>query len=276
MPIKHETTSITAVKHGTTSLTAVYHDLTKVFGPAIVSIDKPIIGRRFVQQEMVPVYFTNSDVWISTNSTASSGSTSGTFSQGTTVYGFVKVKSFHNTVPSNWTLISGTTYIPNAIYRTGSITVADSLPHDLTSGTVLSPVSIVVVKYIGFYHLEDGVYRDSTTAEADWGTRGMKAGSFTSSNTLTITQEQSSSGHYNYPYQKTVTWTGGSNIYYYSYISGPEMHYAELTEGYFDIYRVSSVGDQTLIQNEIYSGSASLNTSYAYFIIGIQNSESSS
>ena len=54
------------------------------------------------------------------------------------------------------------------------------------------------------------------------------------------------------------------------------MHYAELTEGYFDIYRVSSVGDQTLIQNEIYSGSASLNTSYAYFIIGIQNSESSS
>ena len=101
MPIKHETTSITAVKHGTTSLTAVYHDLTKVFGPAIVSIDKPIIGRRFVQQEMVPVYFTNSDVWISTNSTASSGSTSGTFSQGTTVYGFVKVKSFHNTVPSN-------------------------------------------------------------------------------------------------------------------------------------------------------------------------------
>lgn len=64
-----------------------------------------------------------SQVYLSTNQNAASGSVSGTkFNSGTTVYGFAKLAKGYN-ANSSWTIISGNQNTEGAIYRVGSKTV---------------------------------------------------------------------------------------------------------------------------------------------------------
>lgn len=81
-----------------------------------------------------------SQVYLSTTSTATSGSPSGTtFPSGSTVYGFAKVVVPH-TKPSGWTLVSGTSGAENAIYRIGSKTNLSS-SYNFGAITIASKVS---------------------------------------------------------------------------------------------------------------------------------------
>lgn len=67
-----------------------------------------------------------SSVYLSTSSTATSGSASGTsFAYGSTVYGFAVLTAGYN-APSGWTLVSGTANTSGAKYRVGSLTVSTS------------------------------------------------------------------------------------------------------------------------------------------------------
>lgn len=62
-------------------------------------------------------------VFLSTNSSATSGSSSGTsYDYGTTVYAFAKLDEGYNS-KSGWTKVSGTADSENAIYRVDSVTV---------------------------------------------------------------------------------------------------------------------------------------------------------
>ena len=63
-------------------------------------------------------------VYLSNSSSATSGSNSGTsFDDGSTVYGFAKLKAGYKHPSNDWTLISGTADTENAIYRIGSRTI---------------------------------------------------------------------------------------------------------------------------------------------------------
>ena len=65
-------------------------------------------------------------VYLSTSSTATSGSASGTkFNDGATVYGFAELAAGYSH-PSSWTKVSGTEDTEGAKYRVGSITVSSS------------------------------------------------------------------------------------------------------------------------------------------------------
>lgn len=77
-----------------------------------------------------------SSAYLSTSSTATSGSASGTnYDYGTTVYGFVVIADGYYTIDSTWTLISGTAYTAGAIYRVGSLTVGTSNDFGTKSAT---------------------------------------------------------------------------------------------------------------------------------------------
>lgn len=62
----------------------------------------------------------NTNGFVSTSSTATSGSTSIWVASGTTVYMYAKLKSFVSSVPSTWQLKDGTALCPNALYLVSS------------------------------------------------------------------------------------------------------------------------------------------------------------
>ena len=62
----------------------------------------------------------NTNCFLSTSSTATSGSTTLWVTSGTTVYTYAKLKSFVSSVPSTWQLKDGTALCPNALYLVSS------------------------------------------------------------------------------------------------------------------------------------------------------------
>lgn len=248
----------------------------------IVSIDKPI--RAYNIRTGVITRFANCTVWLSTSSTATSGSTSGTYTVGTTVYGFCQVNCLHNNVPSDWTLISGTTYMENAIYRTGSYTIpAADTPdtYDLSAGSAVNLITLVTTKKIFFGYGDDGVY--SANPRVGWWagytpyTYGTNLGSFSSSTTLSISTEQYTSSppaqFQGENYYRTITWASSTTNYiYYSYTNYDQ---EAITAPIFDVWRVGVGGTMSQVATSVSSlSSLSLSTSYAYFVFKQQNLES--
>lgn len=105
MAIKHGSISLSAVKHGSITVSQVDHGSINVFYPSFAVTIKAGTG-------------VNS-VFLSTNQSALSGSSSGTkFKKGTTVYAFAALNTDGYNALSSWT------YIGNGnIYRVGSVTV---------------------------------------------------------------------------------------------------------------------------------------------------------
>jgi len=94
------------------------HDATTPF----VTIETNEAGRNVTMNTATGV----KSVYLSTTSTATSGSASGTkFNDGATVYGFVELAAGYKH-QSNWTKVSGTEDTEGAKYRVGSITVSSS------------------------------------------------------------------------------------------------------------------------------------------------------
>ncbi|MBQ9520345.1 MAG: InlB B-repeat-containing protein [Acholeplasmatales bacterium] len=83
-------------------------------------------------------------VYLSTSSTATSGSASGTkFNDGTTVYGFAKLnKGYSKPSNASWTLVSGTANTENAIYRVGSKTAGSA-----NFGTINATANVYNITY---------------------------------------------------------------------------------------------------------------------------------
>ena len=88
----------------------------------IVTIETNEAGRNVSMSAATGV----KSVYLSTSSTATSGSASGTkFNDGATVYGFAELAAGYSH-PSSWTKVSGTEDTEGAKYRVGSITVSSS------------------------------------------------------------------------------------------------------------------------------------------------------
>lgn len=107
MPIRYGSTSITAVNYGSTSVGTVNYGSTRVFPNNLATISVSTNDTAY------------GEVYISTNRTATSGSTSLTVPFSTGVYFFVKLKRQIEEYVRNtgWTKISGTDWSANAIYR---------------------------------------------------------------------------------------------------------------------------------------------------------------
>lgn len=81
-----------------------------------------------------------SSVYLSSSSTATSGSDSGSeFDSGSTVYGFAKLAAGYN-APSTWTLVSGTKNSEGAIYNVGSVSAGSA-----NFGTVSATIKTMTV-----------------------------------------------------------------------------------------------------------------------------------
>lgn len=89
-----------------------------------------------------------SSVYLSTSSTATSGSASGTkFNYNSTVYGFAKLSTGYS-APSGWTLVSGTANSNGAIYRVGSKVVTSAQNFGTVSATV-NTYAVTIAKGTG-------------------------------------------------------------------------------------------------------------------------------
>lgn len=120
-----------------------------------------------------------SSVYTSTSSTATSGNASGTYYNDlTTIYGFAKLARDVTSVPSAWSLISGSALKTNAIYCVGSKRIDAA---DINFGTQNATVASYTVTF----------------------TAGTGIASMWSSSSASATSSGNASG-YAYPYQTTV------------------------------------------------------------------------
>ena len=112
-----------------------------------------------------------SSVYLSTSSTATSGSASGTtFEFGTAVYGFVVLQAGY-AHQGTWDLVSGTADTADAIYCVGSLTVATS-GNDFGTKTPISGETAAITYATSFNTQIGGVCKnDNTTDTGELATR---------------------------------------------------------------------------------------------------------
>ena len=153
MAIKHGSISVSAVKHGSINVSWVDHGSIEVFYPSFAVSIKAGTG-------------VNS-VFLSTNQSALSGSSSGTkFKKGTTVYAFAALNTAGYKAPSNWSYIGS-----GNIYRVGSVTVNSAYNFGTINAETLSGPCTVEYEsnLIGLQR----VYL-STSSEATSGSSSLK------------------------------------------------------------------------------------------------------
>lgn len=112
------------------------------WNPTVVTVteDAEYIAQFSSTTKKYPVTITAgtgvSSVYLSTSSTATSGSASGTeYDYGTTVYGFIEIADGYYVNNPNYTLVSGTEYEAGAIYRIGSVEVDSAEDFGLRTAT---------------------------------------------------------------------------------------------------------------------------------------------
>lgn len=198
----------------------------------------------------VSISSTNTTVWLSTSDSSTSGSTtSGWYNS--TVYGFSKLKSFVSGMSG--TLISGSTWSPNAIYRVDSA----SGPKTISASATI-PSGIL----LGFSSSDGYTMNKSYGSHSGWSAYYSTPYSLNAPGSLSA----SSSGQWQ-QYTNSITFrlngaaTGSWTCGYWGTVT-------------FSLYRVSSSGSQSTILNNVsYSSiSATLNNGYLWVVIANESS----
>lgn len=207
---------------------------------------------------------TNTNCSLSTRSGVISGSTTLWVTSSTTVYAYAKLKSFVYSVPSTWSLQSGTGLCPNAIYR-------------VSSGTYSSPTTIgcsatITVGKFSCVHKNTSYDNKYSTSQsfnaARWSSDAYYGGNWLNVYAycvLAVSKTATKPGISTYRYYNTFDTHGAINVTFKAEYTDTMGGMLYETPTYV-LYRVAADGTMTSSTMSVKGGAKDLTTDYLWVL----------